>query len=146
MYVSPLSSAARRRWSSALNRAYPATRYALAAIRIVNGAVALVAPGVIVKRFGEQASASAAATYGLRLFGVRTVLIGADLLTLRGGDLARSLGQAVVIHGSDTVTAAKLGASRHLRLRMAVPLTAISALNTVLAVVSWLAAHRKERT
>ena len=52
-------------------------RYALAAIRIVNGALALVAPSFIIKRFGEDPATSAAAVYGLRLFGVRPVLLGA---------------------------------------------------------------------
>ena len=56
-------------------------RYALAAIRIANGLLALVAPELIIKRFGEDPGQDAAAIYGLRLFGVRTVLIGADLLT-----------------------------------------------------------------
>ena len=36
-------------------------RYALAAIRIVNGALALVAPSFIIKRFGEDPATSAAA-------------------------------------------------------------------------------------
>ncbi len=67
-----------------LGAAGPKARYALALIRIVNGAIALVAPSIIVKRFGETPGESAAATYGLRLFGVRTVLIGVDLITQRG--------------------------------------------------------------
>src|SRR5918998_5635761 len=79
-------------------------RCALAVIRIVNGAIALVAPSVIVKRFGEIPGESAAAIYGLRLFGVRTVLIGADLVTQRGPSLVHVTSQAVVIHASDTMT------------------------------------------
>lgn len=126
-----------------LGAAGPKARYALALIRIVNGAIALVAPSIIVKRFGETPGESAAATYGLRLFGVRTVLIGVDLVTQRGPALRHTTGQAVVIHLSDTLTAGGLGISGRLRPRMAIPLTLISAINTVLAIISWLASRRQ---
>jgi hypothetical protein len=123
----------------------PKARYLLAGIRIVNGIIALVAPWIIVKRFGEIPEQSAAATYGLRLFGVRSVLIGADLVTQCGQPLLHTTSQAVVIHASDTMTAAGLGISGRLRPRMAIQLTLISALNTVLATISWLASKRQER-
>jgi hypothetical protein len=113
-------------------------RYALAAIRIANGLLALVAPSVIIKRFGEDPDKDAAAVYGLRLFGVRTVLIGADLVRQRGEPLEHSINQAVVIHASDTLTAATLRTSGRVR----VPLTLISALNTALAVAAWLHVRR----
>jgi uncharacterized protein YjeT (DUF2065 family) len=113
-------------------------RYALAVIRIVNGLLALVAPSLIIKRFGENPDSSAAAVYGLRLFGVRTVLIGADLVTQRGQPLEHTINQAVLIHASDTLTAAALGASGRLRPAMAAGITAISALNTALAVAAWV--------
>jgi uncharacterized protein YjeT (DUF2065 family) len=113
-------------------------RYALAAIRIVNGLLAFVAPSLIIKRFGENPDNDAAAIYGLRLFGVRTVLIGADLITQRGEPLEHSINQAVLIHASDTLTAATLGTSKRIRPQMAVPLTLISALNTALAVAAWV--------
>jgi len=113
-------------------------RYSLAAIRIVNGLLALVAPSLIIKRFGEDPDKDAAAIYGLRLFGVRTVLIGADLITQRGEPLEHSIKQAVLIHASDTLTAATLGTSKRIRPQMAVPLTLISALNTALAVAAWV--------
>jgi ribosomal protein L27 len=119
-------------------------RYALAAIRIINGGVGLLAPAVIIKQFGENPDRSPAATYGLRLFGVRTVLIGADLITQRGKPLEHTSGQAVAIHASDTITAAMLGTSGHLRPRTAVPLTLISALNTALAVAAWLYSHNED--
>ena len=113
-------------------------RYSLAAIRIVNGLLALVAPSLIIKRFGENPDNAAAAIYGLRLFGVRTVLIGADLITQRGEPLEHSIEQAVLIHASDTLTAATLGTSKRIRPQMAVPLTLISAVNTALAVAAWV--------
>jgi hypothetical protein len=122
----------------------PKARYSLAIIRILNGAIALVAPSIIVKRFGEIPGESAAAIYGLRLFGVRTVLIGIDLVTQRGPALIHTTGQAVVIHASDTITAARLGICGRLSRRIAIPLTLISAINTVLAIISWLASRRQE--
>lgn len=115
----------------------PKARYSLAAIRIVNGLLAFVAPSLIIKRFGEDPDKDAAAIYGLRLFGVRTVLIGADLISQRGEPLEHSLKQAVLIHASDTLTAAALGTSKRIRPQLAVPLTLISALNTALAVTAW---------
>lgn len=118
-------------------------RYALAAIRIGTGTLALVAPSVIIKRFGEDPEKDAAAIYGLRLFGVRTVLIGADLIRQDGQPLQHTISQAVVIHASDTLTAATLGTSGRLRPQMAVPLTLISALNTALAVAAWVSSRRE---
>lgn len=117
-------------------------RYVLAVIRIVNGLLALVAPSLIIKRFGEDPAGDPAAIYGLRLFGVRTVLIGADLLTEQGEPLEHTINQAVLIHASDTLTAATLGTSGRLRPAMAVPITAISALNTALAVAAWVYSRR----
>lgn len=122
------------------------TRRALAVIRIVNGAIALVAPSVIVKRFGEIPGESTAAIYGLRLFGVRTVLIGADLVTQRGPSLLHVTRHAVVIHAADTMTVAGLVLFGRLRPRTAIPLALISATNTVLATISWFASRRQEQS
>ncbi|HEY6788118.1 MAG TPA: hypothetical protein VI365_12485 [Trebonia sp.] len=118
-------------------------RYVLAAIRIINGLLALVAPSLIIKRFGADPDKDAAAIYGLRLFGVRTVLIGADLITEHGQPLQHTISQAVIIHASDTVTAATLGTSGRLRPQMAVPITLISALNTALAIAAWVNSRRE---
>jgi len=120
-------------------------RYALAAIRIANGLLALVAPSLIIKRFGEDPEKDAAAIYGLRLFGVRTVLIGADLIREQGQPLQHTIDQAVLIHASDTLTAATLGTSGRLRPQMAVPITLISALNTALAVAAWVSSRREAK-
>ena len=119
-------------------------RYALAGIRIVNGSVALIAPSVIIRRFGESPADDSAAVYGLRMFGIRTVVIGADLLTLTDAPLRRALGQAIIIHASDTATAASLGLSGRVRRPWAITLTLISAANTGLAVTAYLA-DRSER-
>ncbi len=112
-------------------------RYALAAIGVVNGALALAAPAVIIRRFGEDPGASAAAGYGLRLFGARTVLIGADPITGQGEALQRTLRQAIVIHASDTAMVAGLAVSGRLRYKTAIPLALISAANTALAITAW---------
>jgi hypothetical protein len=124
----------------------PKARYALAVIRIINGAIALVAPSVIVRRFGENPGDSAAAIYGLRLFGVRTVLIGADLVMQGGPSLVHVTSQAVVIHASDTMTVAGLAVFGRLRPRLAIPLALISAMNTALATIAWLASRRQEQS
>jgi len=119
-----------------------AARYALAGIRIINGSLALAAPGVIIRRFREQPADDSAAVYGLRMFGVRTVLIGADLLTLTGAPLRRALGQAVIIHASDTATVVLLGVSGRVKPGTAIPLGLISLTNTGLAITAWCAARR----
>jgi hypothetical protein len=77
---------------------------------------------------------------------VRTVLIGADLITEHGQPLQHSINQAVIIHASDTLTAATLGTSGRLRPQMAVPITLISALNTALAIAAWLSSRREARS
>ena len=114
-----------------------AARLALAGIRIVNGGLALVAPGVIIRRFGEEPGRDNAAVYGLRMFGVRTVVLGVDLIVLTGDSLRRALGQAVIIHGSDTAAVALLGLSGRVRPGTAIPLTVISATNTALAIAAY---------
>ncbi len=126
------------------SRAGRAARYALAGIRVINGGLALIAPRVIIGRFAEPADDSAA-TYALRMFGIRTVLLGADLIALSGKPLRRALGQAVIIHGTDTATAATLGLSGRVKPRTAIPLTLISLTNTALAGTAYLAACRDEK-
>jgi hypothetical protein len=129
---------------SALGTAGTGARYALGIIRIVNGVIGLVAPAVIMRRFGEDDPASnPAATYGLRLFGIRTVLIGADLLRKRGGELDHAVRVAPIIHASDTATVLALRRSKQLSPELARPLALISGTNTLLAVVSFLIARRR---
>jgi hypothetical protein len=118
-------------------------RYALGGIRLVNGALGLLAPTVIIRRFGDDDPASnPAAIYGLRLFGIRTVLIGADLIRLHGRDLDRALAVAPIIHATDTATVLALQRSKKLSPERARPLALISGVNTLLAVVAYLAARR----
>jgi hypothetical protein len=70
-------------------------RIALATIRLVNGGLALLAPEVMLRRFeaGRQADPGAGpdpgrvAVYPLRMFGIRTVVLGIQLLASGPGPL-----------------------------------------------------------
>ncbi|MFJ3308846.1 hypothetical protein ACIPSA_38530 [Streptomyces sp. NPDC086549] len=115
----------------------PATVYALAGIRLVNGAAGLLAPDLLIRRFEpDREPLSPAAVYAFRLFGIRTILLGLALLAHEGEQLRQDLSEAVLIHGSDTATAAMLGISGQVPRRTAVLTTLISAANTVLAATS----------
>jgi uncharacterized protein YjeT (DUF2065 family) len=128
----------------ALGKVGTGARYALGVVRIVNGAIGLVAPAVIMRRFGEQDQAgNPAATYALRLFGIRTVLIGVDLLRMHGRELDHALRVAPLIHASDTATVLALQRSKRLSPELARPLALISGANTVLAVTAFLAGRRR---
>jgi len=123
-----------------------AARYALGGIRIATGTVGLAAPGMIMSRFGEtDPRSNPAATYGLRLFGIRTVLIGADLIRLRGAALDHAVRSAPIIHASDTGTVLALRASKQLSPELARPLLLISGINTLLAVLAFLTGRRSRR-
>ena len=111
-------------------------RYALAAIRLVNGGAALFTPEQLAKRLGADPKANGAVVYALRMFGVRTVVIGTELLVLRGEALDRSLRKGILIHASDTVAAAAAGAKGYLPPRTAALTTLISTVNTGLAIAA----------
>ncbi|MGI5372723.1 hypothetical protein ACQEV2_00315 [Streptomyces sp. CA-251387] len=106
----------------------------LAGIRLFNGAAGLLAPTLLIQRLDRDSEPNPAAVYAFRLFGIRTVLLGLDLLTSRDERLTQDLREGVLIHGSDTVTAAMLGLRGHLAPRTAALTTLISAVNTALAV------------
>lgn len=119
------------------------TRYALGGIRVVNGTVGLLAPALIQRRLGDTAAdRNAAAIYGLRLFGVRTVVIGADLFLLRGEALSHAVRSAPLIHATDTATVLTLRRKEQLSPELARPLALISGLNTLLALAAVLT-HRR---
>ncbi|WP_371573063.1 hypothetical protein [Streptomyces sp. NBC_01314] len=111
--------------------------YVLAGIRLFNGAAGLLTPELLIRRLDpDREPPSPAAVYAFRLFGVRTILLGLDLLTNRDERLREYLRDGVLIHGSDTATAATLGLSGRLPPRTAALTTLISAANTVLAAAS----------
>jgi hypothetical protein len=113
-----------------------AARQTLAAIRIVNGAAGLLAPQLLLRRLGTDTRLDRSGFYPFRMFGIRTVLIGADLLVLQGEQRRRAVQLAVLIHATDTLSAATAGVRGDLPRRVAVVTTLISATNTTLAVLA----------
>jgi hypothetical protein len=110
----------------------------LAAIRLVNGTLGLLAPQVLVKRTSTDLSTTEP-YYAFRMFGIRTIVLGYDLLTLTGPAQERARTQAVIIHATDTACAALGGLRGDLSPKVARTAVAISAVNTVLAVVAKMA-------
>jgi len=132
-------------------------RIALATIRLVNGALALLAPEVMLRRFeaGRQGSPGAGqdpgrvAIYPLRMFGIRTVMLGIELLAdfpgprsgsappngsaQRSASLRQQGKAGVVIHAADAASAITAGLRRQLPARVSIAAAGISVTNTVLA-------------
>lgn len=127
------------------DRAGDYARIALASIRLFNGAAALFAPATLARRLGVDPEANRAALYVLRLFGVRTVLIGAQLLLRDEGVRSHSLRVAPVIHVLDAAAALIAGDRGHLPRRVATTAALISTVNTVLAVVAQMRGAQKSR-
>ena len=113
-----------------------AARVLLAGVRLVNGTVSLVAPATFARRIGVEPEENGPSLYALRLFGVRTILIGSELLSRNPEVRARALRVAVGIHLSDTIAAAAAGASRQLPPKGAKTAVITSSLNTVLALIA----------
>jgi hypothetical protein len=111
-------------------------RRLLGVIRLVNGTLALLAPRFLLRRLGTDPDLDPSGIYPFRMFGVRTVLIGADLVLLTGERADRASKLAVGIHASDTVAAATCLVKGYLPRRAGVVATLISAVNTVLAVIA----------
>jgi hypothetical protein len=121
-------------------------RKALACVRIFNGAVGLFAPGKMAESLGGELGEDKRFGYPARMFGIRTLVLGVDLLLLKTDDASapRVLRQAVLIHAADTAAAAYAGARGELRGKAAKFTVAISALNTVLAVISLATAKPRD--
>jgi hypothetical protein len=111
-------------------------RKALASVRLFNGTVGLFAPELLLRRLGGDPATNRSGVYPFRMFGVRTILIGADLLVLRGAERRRATRLAVVIHAADTISAATAGRRGDLPRKAATVATLISAGNTMLAILS----------
>ena len=110
-----------------------AARVTLAAIRMFNGAAALVAPAALAGRIG---TAERTPLYPWRMFGIRTVIIGAELLSRDRERRDRAVRLALPIHASDTVSAALGGLLGETSKRTSLLLTAVSGTNTVLALLA----------
>jgi hypothetical protein len=111
-------------------------RVALAGMRLFNGGAALLAPEMFARRLGKEGDAEGAAVHALRMFGIRTVLIALELMSRNPEVRRHALRFSVLIHASDTVSAAMAGRSRQLPARAAKVATAVSALNVVLALIA----------
>lgn len=114
-------------------------RVALAGIRMFNGGMALAAP----ERLNERMDLEPSAVYPWRMFGIRTLLIGADLLSNDPAVRRHALRFALLIHVSDTVSAAKAGLTKAVSPRAAATATAISAANVALALIAGKDARRR---
>ncbi|MGV4890673.1 hypothetical protein ACSR0Z_29585 [Streptomyces viridosporus] len=115
----------------------PAPVHALAGIRFFNGTTGPPAPALLIRRLVPGGVAlGPAAVYAFRLFGIRTLLLGLDLLTNHGERLRGDLRESFLIHGSNTATAVTLGLNGRLPPRTGVSTTPISIVNTVLATTS----------
>lgn len=119
-------------------------RVALGWIRLVNGAAALLVPGILGRRMTRDVGDHAAVQYPYRLFGIRTVILGLDLLL---SDASRNdmLKRAVLIHGIDTASAVKAGRQPEIDRRFARAAVVISSVNTVLAVIGLCLAGDTDR-
>jgi hypothetical protein len=111
-------------------------RRKLAAIRMINGALALFAPRFLIRRLGTDPDVDSSAIYPFRMFGIRTMILGADLLLLTGEEQRRATKLAVLIHATDTASAATCLVKGYLPRKAGIVATAISGLNTVLAVIA----------
>jgi len=101
-------------------------------IRIVNGTVALVAPGRLAQRLGVEATAGGLLPYVFRMFGVRTVVIGRDLLRKEPA----AVRSATLVHGCDTLAAVLATSTGRVPRRIGAVVVAISAANTALALLA----------
>lgn len=108
-------------------------RIALAAIRLVNGTMALLTPEMMLRRLGADPVASKVAIYPLRMFGIRTVVLGMDLLA--SGSRQQKGRVGVVIHATDAASAITAGLRRQLPARVALVAAGISLTNTALAAI-----------
>jgi hypothetical protein len=126
-------------------RAGDYARIALASIRLFNGIAALFVPATLARRLAVDPETNRAALYVLRLFGVRTILIGAQLLMRNEGLRAHSLRVAPVIHAVDAAAALIAGERGQLPRRAATTAALISTVNTGLAVVAQKRGAEKSR-
>jgi hypothetical protein len=110
-------------------------RIALGSIRLFNGAAALLAPEAFARRLGAGA-ADREIVYLLRLFGVRTFLLGWELLQGDAAVRERALRLAPIVHTADAAAAALAGRRGHLARGPARTALLVSATNAALAVAA----------
>jgi hypothetical protein len=112
-------------------------RIALGMIRLINGAIALTAPQIITHRFDAegQSEPAPAAVYGLRMFGIRTVLLAIDLLRPAGPERSHAMHFAPVVHATDLCTAILVARSGRVPRQTGMLIVGISGLNTLLSLM-----------
>jgi hypothetical protein len=111
-------------------------RVALGAIRSFNGIAALLMPRTMVRRLGADPDENGTAIYVLRMFGVRTAFLGAELFLLEGERRQEALRNGVVIHACDATAALIAGMRGQLPRKVATLVFVISSVNTALAIVA----------
>ena len=111
------------------------TKQVLAAIRLVNGGLALTVPDVVGGRLGVSTATSPGLGYAFRLFGVRTVLLGIQLWRTPATAGNHVIHETILIHGADTAAALVVYKMGELPRKGAMLAVGISALNTGLAVL-----------
>jgi hypothetical protein len=118
-----------------LARVREPARILLACIRLINGLMALLVPGFLAHQIGVDARTTPGIVYVFRMFGIRTVSIGAELLMQTGDRRAEALRRAVVIHASDTLAAYLASRSGYFPKKGRI-IVWISAFNTLLAIIA----------
>ena len=111
-------------------------RILLAGIWLFNGAIALFAPTLGARQLGGNPDSSRIAIYVLRLFGVRTIIAGLELLAPGEKLRTSALRYAIPMHAADTISATLAGIQGQLPSRTSFILTAISGVNTNLAILA----------
>ncbi len=119
----------------AIDRLREPARIMLACVRLLMGLLGLLAPGIPARQIGVDPNENPGIEYVFRMFGIRTVLIGAELLMQTGDRRAEALRRAVVIHASDTLAAYLASRSPYFPKKGRIIIW-ISALNTVLAIIA----------
>jgi hypothetical protein len=119
-------------------------RIVLALIRLINGGAALAAPNVLGSRLGVDTETSPGFGYAFRLFGVRTVLLGVQLLLAPDGRSSAAVREAPLVHGADTAAAVVVMRRQELPPRGAKVAIVVSALNLVLALLANLEPRTSE--
>lgn len=118
-------------------------RVLLAGVRLTMGTAGLLVPGLVIRRLDIDPAVQPAMRYPLRMFGIRTVLIGADLLAPDARRRVHAEQLAPVVHGSDTVSAFLAWRRGHLPRRAGATATAISAVNLLLSLVTLTSRRRR---
>lgn len=110
-------------------------RLTLGAVRLANGSVALAAPRWYGGKAGLDLDRDPAAVHIVRMFGVRTVLLGADVLVRPAPVRRASLLVAPLVHGADLASALTAARRGELPRKAAVTAAGFSAINLVASVV-----------